>query len=135
MRSCNSRPLDVRKFAHLRIRAGIIDQRRKLGDFFLGAAIGFDRLDDRGEFGEFTRQLHVGVGSQIRWPDSLSTNAWRASRASIFCCGRTVKAAIPHRPAKVSSVWRMETLPTGCSRHGRRSSLRPSGSRGRAAAP
>ena len=42
----------------------IVDQRREIGDFPVGSAIGLDRFDHRAELGEFARQLDVGLRAQ-----------------------------------------------------------------------
>src|SRR5262249_13943840 len=111
--------LVVAKLSLLLVGAGIIDQRGKLSDFLIGAAIGFDRFDDWGEFGEFTRQFDVSVRSQSA--GELAFHQCMAGKQSLhLLLGQDRQSCNPSAAAKVSSLWRMETLPTGCSRHDRR---------------
>ena len=68
---------------HFRIGSRIFDQAGDAFELALRHAIGFDRLDDRREFGEFARELHVGF-SRHGGARSRSSAAWRDRRASSF---------------------------------------------------
>src|SRR5207247_2068254 len=103
---------------HFRIGRGVIGQRRKIGDLFVRIAIGFDRLDDRTESGEFPRQLDVSVGAQAA--RKLAFQQRVASEQGVhFLLRQYDQSCNPSAAAKFSSLWRIEMLPTGCSRLGK----------------
>ena len=97
----------------------VIDKRVKIDDFIFRAAIGLDFLDDRAELREFPRQLDVGIGAQ-----SAGELAFHQGVAGKQCIKLLLwqdnQSCSPSAAAKLSSLSRMETLPIGCSRQGRR---------------
>ncbi len=107
--------------ASLRISASVVgvgEQRFEIGDLGGDGAIGLDRLDHGTELGEFARQLDVGVGAQAA--GELAFHHFVAGEQGIEPVLRQRdQSCKPSAAAKPSSFWRIDTLPTGCSRSGR----------------
>ena len=111
-------PFNVGELAHFCVGRGVVDECREFGDFPVGGAIGFDRFDDGAELGEFARQLDVGVGTQTA--GELAFHQRMAGEQGVqFLLRQDGQSCNPSVAAKPSSLWRIDTLPTGCARQGR----------------
>src|SRR6476661_3598893 len=105
-------PLKVGELAHFCVCRGVVDERREFGDLPVGGAIGFDRFDDGAELGEFARQLDVSVGTQAA--GELAFHQRMAGEQGVqFLLGQDGQSCNPSVAAKPSSLWRIDTLPTG----------------------
>ena len=58
------RPFRLGDGAHFGVGRRVFDQTLDPVELALRRAIGFYRLDHRRQLGEFTRQLHIGLGRQ-----------------------------------------------------------------------
>ncbi len=111
------RPLGVGELAHLGI-GRVRRERLEVGDLGGDGAIGLDRLDDGRELGEFARQLDVVVAAQIS--RELAFHQVVAGEQGVeLVLRQRNQSCSPSAAAKPSSLWRIDTLPTGCSRNGR----------------
>ena len=111
-------PLGIGELAHVRVGFRIIDKRGEVGDFLFGIAIGLDRRDDGAELGEFPRQLDVSVRTQAAGELAFHQRVAGKQRIKLLL-RQDNQSCSPSAAAKLSSLSRMETLPTGCSRQGR----------------
>ena len=111
-------PLGIGELAHVCVGFRIIDKRGEIGDFLFGIAIGFDCRDDRAELGELARQLDVCVGTQAAGELAFHQRVAGEQRIELLL-RQNDQSCRPSAAAKLSSLSRMETLPTGCSRQGR----------------
>ena len=107
--------------ASLRISAsvcGVGGERFEVGDLGGDRAIGLDRLDHGAELGEFARQLDVASAAQVA--GQLAFHECMAGEQGIEPVLRQRdQSCNPSAAAKPSSLWRIDTLPTGCSRNGK----------------
>ena len=118
MRAQQCRFLGLRQLAHLGIGLRIGGERLEVGDLGSDRAIGLDRFDHGAELGEFARQLDVGVGAQAA--GQLAFHQFMASEQGVEPVLRQCdQSCNPSAAAKPSSLWRIDTLPTGCSSNGK----------------
>ena len=112
LRACKAGFSAAGHFAHLGIGRGVRGERVEVGDLGGDGAIGLDRLDDGSELGEFARQLDVVVAAQIG--RELALHQVVAGEQGIEAVLRQRdQSCSPSAAAKPSSLWRIDTLPTG----------------------
>src|SRR6185437_215321 len=89
-----------------------------IGDFGRDGAVSLDRLNHRAELGKFTRQLDVSLGRKIG--GQLAFHQGVAVEQGVeLLLRQSNHSCRPSAAAKLSSLWRIDTLPTGCDKKGR----------------